>query len=40
MASVADPTETVLANQIMPRVGLYFKQNSEFDFEVRFEPNL
>jgi hypothetical protein len=39
-ASVADPTEAVPANQITPRVGFRFKQNSEFDFEVRFEPNL
>jgi hypothetical protein len=40
MASVANPTEAVLANQITPRVGFHFKQNSEFDFEVSFEPNL
>jgi hypothetical protein len=39
-ASVADPIEAVPANQITPRVGFRFKQNSEFDFEVRFEPNL
>jgi hypothetical protein len=39
-ANIADPTEAVPANQITPRVGFHFKQNSESDFEVRFEPNL
>jgi hypothetical protein len=39
-ASVADPTETIPVNQITPRVGLYLKQNFEFDFEIRIDLNL
>jgi hypothetical protein len=39
-ARVADPTETVPANQITPRVGFLSKQKFDLEFETRFDPNL
>jgi hypothetical protein len=40
MSHSVDPTETVPANHITPRVGLWFKQNFELEFQTRFDPNL
>jgi hypothetical protein len=40
MTHNVDPTETVSANQITPRVGLWFKQKFELEFQTRFDPNL
>jgi hypothetical protein len=38
--SIVDPTEAVPANQITPRVGFWFKQKFELEFEIRIDPNL
>jgi hypothetical protein len=40
MASVADPTKAVPANQITPHVGFWFKQKLELEFEIKIDPNL
>jgi hypothetical protein len=40
MAHNLDPPESVPANQIAPRVGLWFKRKFELEIQTRFDPNL